>query len=138
MKKNIFSIIFAVIIFLPSIVSAANSNQTAFSDSLKASGAGMGYSVEETGASVYTRIGGYISVILGLLGVIFFLITVYGGYLWMTARGDEAKVKKAKEMISQAAVGLIIIISAYAITAFVGGALSSSNTGTSGGTQTSS
>lgn len=56
---------------------------------------------------------------LGLLGIIFLILIIYGGYNWMLARGEEEKVNKAKDTIQRALIGLIIIISAYAITYFV-------------------
>ncbi|MEA3449801.1 MAG: hypothetical protein U9Q85_02385 [Patescibacteria group bacterium] len=56
---------------------------------------------------------------LSLLGIIFIILVITAGYNWMTAVGDETKVEKAKKMITRAVIGLIVIISAYAITAFV-------------------
>ena len=44
---------------------------------------------------------------------------VYGGYLWMTARGNEEEVTKAKNLIKAAIIGLIIVLAAYAISIFV-------------------
>ncbi len=60
-----------------------------------------------------------IKAFLGLLGVIFVTLIIYAGYGWMTAQGDEEKVKKAKDTLTQAIIGLIIITAAYAITYFV-------------------
>lgn len=56
---------------------------------------------------------------LGLLGVIFIILIVLAGYNWMTAAGDEEKIKKATSTIRSAIIGLLIIIAAYAITYFV-------------------
>ena len=56
---------------------------------------------------------------LSLLGLIFIILVITAGFNWMTAGGDETKVDKAKKMISRAIIGLIVIIAAYAITAFV-------------------
>jgi len=64
-------------------------------------------------------IGTAISIILGVLGVILVLIVIYAGFWWMTAQGDEKKVEKAKKMIYNAIIGLVIIFAAYAITNFV-------------------
>ena len=44
---------------------------------------------------------------------------VYGGFLWMTAHGNEEQVTKAKNLITAALIGLVIILSAYAISVFV-------------------
>ena len=64
-----------------------------------------------------------IKAFLGLLGIIFLVLIIYAGYEWMTAQGDEEKVTKAKDTLSRAVIGLIIIIAAYSITYFVFNAL---------------
>src|SRR3989338_8173076 len=56
-----------------------------------------------------------IQAFLGLLGVIFLVLILYAGYNWMTAQGEEEKVTKAKDTLQRAVIGLIIIVSAYAI-----------------------
>jgi hypothetical protein len=60
-------------------------------------------------------IGIIIKTGLSLLGVIFIILIIYAGYNWMTARGEEEKVTKAKETIWRAIIGLIILVSSYAI-----------------------
>ncbi|RLC39037.1 hypothetical protein DRH27_00740 [Candidatus Falkowbacteria bacterium] len=56
---------------------------------------------------------------LSVLGVIFIILMIVAGYNWMSAAGDEQKVQKAKDTILRAIIGLIILVSAYAITYFV-------------------
>lgn len=60
-----------------------------------------------------------IKAFLGLLGIIFLILIVYGGYVWMMARGSEQEVEKAKNIIQRAIIGLIIIVASYVITEFV-------------------
>lgn len=60
-----------------------------------------------------------INVLLGLLGIIMVSIILYAGFQWMTSGGDAAKVEEAKLRIRNAVIGLIIILSAYALTAFI-------------------
>ena len=76
-----------------------------------------------------TLIGQIISAGLGLLGIVFLILMLYGGYLWMTARGVEEKVDKAKDLITAAIIGLIIIVGAYAIANLVVVALTTRATG---------
>lgn len=64
-------------------------------------------------------IGVVISAALALIGAIFLVLMLYAGYHWMTARGEEEKVEKAKDTINRAIVGLIIVVGAYAIWKFV-------------------
>jgi hypothetical protein len=70
-------------------------------------------------------IGGFIRVALSFLGLIFLILVIYAGFLWMTAGGNDDQVGKAKTLVGQAVVGLIIVISAYAISTFVIDAISS-------------
>ncbi len=75
------------------------------------------------GADLPTIIGRIIYVLLGLVGVILLGLLLYAGYTWMTSGGDPKKVEDAKTTIRNAVIGLIIIVSAYAITAFIINAL---------------
>jgi len=68
-------------------------------------------------------VGSFIAAALGLLGVILVVLVIYAGFIWMTAQGNDEKIKKAKGMITSAIIGMIIIFAAYAITNFVVGAL---------------
>ncbi len=63
--------------------------------------------------------GDIIKFFISILGVFFVILMVYGGYLWMNARGNEQQVEKAKTLITSAVIGLIIILGAYTITYFV-------------------
>ena len=69
--------------------------------------------------SVGTVSGRIINTALTLVGLIFLLLMVYGGYLWMTARGDEGQVEKAQSIIRNAIIGIVLVIAAYAITYFI-------------------
>lgn len=64
-------------------------------------------------------VGQIIKTIILLVGVIFGVLVVYAGYLWMVARGNDEYVKKAKQILENATIGLVIVVGAYAITTFV-------------------
>ena len=68
-------------------------------------------------------IGALIGTVLSFLGIIFLILVLYGGFVWMTSMGNEYKVQKAKDILTQAVIGVIIVVSAYAITFFVFSAL---------------
>lgn len=61
-------------------------------------------------------IGLVISMLLSTLGVIFLLLVIYGGYLWMYSRGNQDEVEKAKDIIIDATIGLAVIVLAYMFT----------------------
>jgi len=60
-----------------------------------------------------------VKIFLGLLGIIFMILMILAGYKWMTAGGNEDKVKEAKSQISTAIIGLVIIFMAYSVAHFV-------------------
>ncbi len=84
------------------------------------------YGLKETGGAAGLNTGGsaplpeiigkIIGVFLSFLGVIFFVLIIYGGFMWMTAAGNNDQITKAKSVITSAAIGLLIILSAYVIT----------------------
>jgi len=60
-----------------------------------------------------------IQIALSLLGVIALVLIMYAGYTWMTSDGDAEKIKSAQAILRNAIIGLIIILSAWAITTFI-------------------
>lgn len=56
-----------------------------------------------------------ISAFLGLLGVITLVIILYAGFLWLTAGGNEEKIKEAKGLLKGAVLGAAIILFSYTI-----------------------
>lgn len=92
---------------------------------------GAGYNVgDTTGDTLLTMVGGIIKVGIGLTGIIFLGLTIYAGFKWMTASGDTKAVDESKRVLTQAVIGLIIIVLAYAITSFVFSYLGNAGGGT--------
>ena len=60
-----------------------------------------------------------INVVLGFLGIVAIIIVLWGGFMWMTAGGNEEKVTKARQLLVAGITGLVIILAAYAIARFV-------------------
>lgn len=87
-------------------------------DSLTAIGTAAGQNTG-AGSDLPKLIGSIISVLLGVLGIIFVILIIYAGINYMTASGDADKVKKSKTMLIQAVIGIIIIVAAYSIAQFV-------------------
>ena len=60
-----------------------------------------------------------INALLTFVGILFFLLIIYAGYLWMTARGAEEQVTKAKKITREAVIGLLLIVLARIFTEFI-------------------
>ncbi len=61
----------------------------------------------------------FIQVGLSVLGVIALGIVLYGGFVYMTAGGNEDKVATARKILVNGVIGLVIILSSWGITTFV-------------------
>lgn len=70
-------------------------------------------------SDLVSTIGNLIGVIFSFVSVIFFILIIYAGILWMTARGNDQQTDKAKQIIIGAVAGIILIVGAYSITNFV-------------------
>lgn len=66
-------------------------------------------------------IGKIIQGLLAVIGAIFGVLIIYAGVRWMTARGNEETVKQAIETLQAAVIGFVVVVGAYAITAYVVG-----------------
>ena len=65
------------------------------------------------------QITAIISWVLGFLALVAVIMIIYGGFVWLTAAGNEERIASAKKIISAAIIGLVIILLAWAITWFV-------------------
>lgn len=70
-------------------------------------------------ATVNSAIGNVIGFALAFSGILFFGLSLYGGITWMTAAGNQDNVHKGLKILLTAIAGLIVVLSAYAITQFV-------------------
>lgn len=112
LKKLLFLAIFLTVLIVPYLVFA----QTAGSPlgNMEKVGGDAGFK-KATETSISSIAGTVVTTALGFLGIIFLILTLYAGFLWMTAQGDSDKVDKAKKLLQNAVIGLILIISAYGI-----------------------
>jgi len=60
-----------------------------------------------------------INVILGFLGIIAVVLILIGGFMWMTAAGNDDKVATAKKIMTAGIIGLVIVLAAFGIAKFV-------------------
>lgn len=67
-----------------------------------------------------TKVGQIIGTVLTFVGALFFILMIYAGIMWMTSQGNDQQVTKAKDLLINAIIGIIIVFAAYAITSFLG------------------
>jgi len=56
---------------------------------------------------------------LGFLGLLAVIITLYGGFVYMTSAGNQEKVLQARRILINGLIGLVIIMFSYAIVSFI-------------------
>lgn len=113
--------ILALAMFLPLTAKAALEGGSGLMTGLKTTSKGAALSDGGAPMPVSSLIGQIIGIVLSFLGVIFFILIAYGGFLWMTSQGNDEQIGKAKRIMVTAIVGLTLVLSAYAITEFVVG-----------------
>lgn len=71
-----------------------------------------------------TGLGALLNSVIGFItigaGILLFLYLVFGGFKYLTAGGDDKAIESAKKVLTNAVIGLIIVVSAYFITQIVG------------------
>lgn len=114
--KYLISLILFSLLFIPFQASQAVGSLENATGNLGQAGSRAG---TDTTTNLSEIIGNVINVALSLIGLIFLILMVYAGLLWMTARGEDEQVNKSKKIITASIIGLVIVISAYAITYLV-------------------
>jgi hypothetical protein len=80
-----------------------------------------------TGDVPFTNLGVLLARALVILfffaAVLSFVFIVIGGIQWITAGGDKAAAQAARDRITAAVVGLLIVVAAFAITVIITAAL---------------
>lgn len=104
-KKILFAIIICglALTLLPSFASAAEVLQNPLGK----------------GATLQVIIGRIISAVLGIVGSIALLMFIYGGFMWLTASGNDQRVQKGKDVLTWATIGLAVIFLSYTLVSFV-------------------
>ncbi len=61
-----------------------------------------------------------ISAALMFVGAVTVILIVYAGILFVTSGGDQKKVQSARQVMTYALIGLVIVLSSFAIIYFIG------------------
>ncbi|MBI4427356.1 MAG: hypothetical protein HY569_02665 [Candidatus Magasanikbacteria bacterium] len=119
-KKTNFIISCLILFFFVGLFSAVDVQaQNLGWDKTDSAAAKAGYDSGTNDTTFSGNVGFLIQAVLSMLGVVFLILMVYAGYLWMTARGEDEQINKAHEIIIAAVIGMVIVVAAYSITTFV-------------------
>lgn len=122
LAKNLLSLMFVAVLFAPALSASAITKDTMFG------GAGIKGNIESNiGLAAYDEnkndprviAANIIKFLLGFLGIIAVVIILFAGFKWMTAGGDSKSIDAAKGLLKDGVIGLVIILSSWAIANFV-------------------
>ncbi|MDP2944471.1 MAG: hypothetical protein Q8N57_02775 [bacterium] len=125
MKKFGLILLFSLLLFIPLLSPAEaaliNANKTQeYNNNINTLADQTDYN---TSVTLENRISTIIRIALSVLGAIFLVLMFWTGNNWMTAAGNEEKVKKAKTAIRNLLIGLVFILIAYALSSGFSGLL---------------
>lgn len=69
--------------------------------------------------SVPQLIGNVVKAILSIVGALALLMFVFGGFTWLTSGGSADKIKKGKDILMWATIGLVVIFASYTLVDFL-------------------
>ncbi|MFA7087939.1 MAG: hypothetical protein WC146_01210 [Patescibacteria group bacterium] len=119
-KKHIFSLFILVIVGLAVFVSSpVFADESLLGGQIGLNTVGQKAYGNERPQDIRIIIVKAINVVLSFLGIIFFGLVVFAGFQYMTSAGNEEKAKKATGLLSNAIIGLIIILASWAISRYV-------------------
>lgn len=105
------------IIMFGSLAAALPAAALASSTGLQATGEAATYTAVNT--DLASLVGGIVGGLLQIIGVVFLVLMVVAGFMWMTASGNEDRVATAKKLIVGAIIGFALVMGSYAITNLV-------------------
>jgi cytochrome bd-type quinol oxidase subunit 2 len=116
MFRLFFVFLLITILIIPVVKVSAFDFET--NGGLSTTGSAAG--IKDSSVSIEGSVAKIVQEVLSLVGVLFMILMIFAGLTWMTAGGDEKKVEKARDILTAALIGLIIVLAAYAITQFIG------------------
>lgn len=107
LKKQILSIILlSLFLLLPSISSAIELNLTY---------PVFGEFDPSTDQDLNKLIAWFYYFIVAIAGFLAFFMLINGGFVWLTSAGNPSRIEEAKDLISSAILGLVIILASFLI-----------------------
>jgi len=122
-KKIIIALVlgFVLINVLSTNLAWAGSFDTILSG-FKKTGSNAGYQITGEGApkkEFAVALATYANSFIVLMGALFLLMVIFGGWLWMTARGNDQQVERGKTLIIQATIGFGVVIISRILVEFI-------------------
>ena len=126
--KKIFGVFLLMLILLgPQLCLAAQSGFEAARNSLQSAG-NEAYG-DQAQTDLPAVVGKVVNAFLAVLGIVLTIVIIRGGFMYMTAGGEQKKVEDGKHWIINGIIGLVIVLLAYALSSFVVSSMINATTG---------
>lgn len=116
--KSMFKKILMVLAIISFSFFSVSASQ-AWDYGLEDAGKGGGYKTSGSESELLTIVNTSVTIGLSLIAVVFLAMMFYAGLRWMTARGNEELVEKARNALIAGAIGFIIVVASYGISTFI-------------------
>lgn len=113
---NVLSVVLVTIVLVSPLLAAAQFPEAGVGNA----GQGTGLPTESTASGIIIRIINILLAIAGLVAVVFLII---GGFRYITAGGNEETAEAAKTTITNAIIGIVVIILSFVIVRIISNAL---------------
>ena len=117
MSIRYLAILIAPFLSIPTKVFAQTEAATALQQGLVKTGNAAGFGTQSQ--NIYMLIGYALSALFGLLGIVFLILLVYAGILYLLDRGEGKNVEKGKKIISASIQGMVIVVVSYGLSQFI-------------------
>jgi len=109
------SLLTLIIISTPTFIHATGCPDSTNASCTQSGGSSFDNPLGNNSLSPNQLYGRLIFAFMGVTGSVALVVFVYGGFVWMTAAGNETKIKKGKDTLMWAVLGLFVIFASYAI-----------------------
>ena len=133
MKKYIFFTLLSLGVFFisPNITLAQTAPLPGVSqtirDNLEFTGVSAQFSNKQRSTDIRSIVVRIINTALTLFGIAFVILIIYGGWLWMSAAGNQDNIDKAKKVIQWASIGIAIVVLSLSASVFIAESLLSAS-----------
>jgi TRAP-type C4-dicarboxylate transport system permease small subunit len=66
-----------------------------------------------------TAFTGILNVAYSAAGIVCVIVIIYGGFIYTTSDGNASNIKRGKDAILGAVIGIVVVIMAFVITQFI-------------------
>lgn len=99
----------------PQITASPTTTPTIFKPQIPLPGSELfnGQEIIITGSTLGEYIAALYVFVVSAIGILAAVLVFYGGLKWLTAGGDRGRIQDAKEQISAAIIGILLVFAAY-------------------------